>query len=95
MKPFYSYLITGLFAVILFLSVVQIVVSNMLSTTGPTLSKMQNQIHEYKRENTLLSEKLLFDTSLTTIASRAANLGFMEAKTQVYVRTVLPVAIKR
>lgn len=95
MKPFYSVLISVLLMTIVFLSVVQIVVSNRLSSTGLVLSKMQQDIADYKRDNTLLSQKLLEETSLTHIASMAAKLGFVETKAQVYVQTAMPVAINR
>ena len=95
MKPFYSILISVLFLTIIVLSVVQIVVSNRLSSTGLILSSMQEEIANYKRDNTSLSEKLLEETSLTHIASRAATLGFVETKAQVYIQPAHPVALNR
>lgn len=78
--------------IILVLSIVQVAVTNGISTTGMELDKMSNEIKEYKRENAILSEKLVEHSSLTHIASVAATLGFVEAKSQVFLNSVLPVA---
>ncbi len=80
--------------IILCLAVLQVVVSNSLSTTGITLSDLQQQLNLYKRENAILQEKLLTMSSLTEIASKAATLGFVDTKSQLVVGSALPIAIK-
>lgn len=89
-KPF----VISIVLMILFLSIVQVVVSNSLSTTGVTLVKLQNEIIFYKKENTNLREKLLIASSLTNIASHAAELGFIEEKTYMLLPAPLPLAVK-
>lgn len=71
--------------IIVSLSVVQVAVSNNLSTTGVELAKIEEKIALYKKENALLHEKLLVASSLDTIASKAAALGFVEEKTRVFL----------
>lgn len=71
---------------------VQVFVSNRISTSGIELSEMQGQIKEYKTENYVLSEKLLTETSLVNIASVAAQIGFVEVKSKIYLSTPLPLA---
>lgn len=86
--------ITSIILIIIFLSVVQVVVSSSLSTTGATLGKLQKEINTYKKENTELKEKLLMVSSLTNVASQAAELGFIEEKTFVLLSAPLPLAVK-
>lgn len=80
--------------VILCLAVLQVVVSNSLSTTGITLSDLQQEVNGYKKENSILQEKVLTASSLTQIASKAATMGYVEAKSQLVVGIALPIAIK-
>lgn len=78
--------------VILVLSVVQVVVSNGLSTTGTELGRLQEEIGRYQTETAILSEKVLIASSLTQVASSAGALGFLEPKSQVYISSPLPIA---
>lgn len=93
MKKSLFFLQALIFFVVL-LSILQVVVSNSLSTTGVTLGKLEDEINIYKRENQLLKEKLLSTSSLFYIASEAATLGFVEGKSQVFLSSPLPLAVK-
>ncbi|MBP9719146.1 MAG: hypothetical protein KBD46_01650 [Candidatus Levybacteria bacterium] len=79
--------------IVVSLSVTQVTVSNNLSTTGIELAKIEEQIMTYKKENAMLKEKLLTASSFTTIASAAAELGFVEVKTRVFLRKP-PLAVR-
>lgn len=94
MKKQTRLLITIIVSIVIVLSVVQVAVSNSLSTTGITLSRIEQEIKLYKRDNAFLREKFLVSGSLLQIASKAANLGFVEGKSQLVVGTTLPIAIK-
>jgi hypothetical protein len=74
------------------LSVVHVIVSNMLSTAGVDLDKLQTDLTKYQKENTILREHVLTDTSLNFIASSAAKMGFVNAKTNIYIQAPLPLA---
>lgn len=76
------------------LSVVRVTIENDISTTGSELLKLQNKTEEYKKSNSLLQEKYLTDSSLTKIASSAAEKGFIASKNHVYLSTPLPLALK-
>ena len=76
-------------------SIVQISVSNSLITEGITLSRIQAQIAQVKKTNILLAENLYTTASYTHIASQAASLGFVEAKSPVYLTDPMPLAIKQ
>lgn len=89
------YIIFGLVSIILFLSVIQITLSNKLSTSGAVLSKLQDQIKSYEKENTLLQEKILTLSSLTNLASKSAELGFVPSKSQLVLGTSVSLALKQ
>jgi cell division protein FtsL len=78
--------------VIVALSLVQVVVANSISTTGIELGKLQNEISELKKKNTILHEQVLVSASLTTIASEAATLGFEETSSPIVLSQPLPLA---
>lgn len=69
-------LFTILGSIILVLVVVQMGVSNMLSTGGITLSEIENQIQATQRQNAILKEKILSVSSLTYISQEAVKDGF-------------------
>ncbi len=77
------------------LCIVQIVVSNRLSTTGIALSKLEEKIQSYKEENAVLKEKLLITSSFTTIASSASTLGFVNTKSQYILGSYIPIALRQ
>lgn len=91
-KPFVF--ITCIIITILSLSVIQVVISNSLSTTGLDLSKIEGNLHVYQRENDMLRQKMLIASSLTRIASVAGELGFASKKSEIFVSTPLPLAAK-
>ena len=80
------------FSIIIFLTLVQVIVSNVLSTTGAGISSLENGVEVYKKDNSLLKEKLLFISSLTYVATEAANIGFLNNKSSLFVSSSLPIA---
>lgn len=92
-KP--ALVISFLCIIILFLSVVQVVVSSKLSTTGVVLGNLDDAINAYKKNNEVLSEKLLSASSYSHIASAAATIGFVSTKSHVYLTSPLPLAIRQ
>ena len=92
-KP--TFIIFIIVFLIVALSLMRVVVSNNLSTTGITLLRLENQLNSYKIENAMLSEKLLSVTSLFYISSESSQLGFVENKTSFTLTKPLPLAIKQ
>ncbi|MGH7246037.1 MAG: hypothetical protein ACREGI_03830 [Candidatus Levyibacteriota bacterium] len=90
-----KYIITGIIFLIVCLSIVQITVSNILSTDGITLNNFTSQIDALKKENAVLREEVYTASSLTTISNDAGKLGFVEAKTPIVIANSLPLAIKQ
>lgn len=89
-KP--MYIILFLFTVIIGLSIVQITLSNKISTAGAELAQLEKEVSDYKRKNIVLKEQLLEASSLTNLSKKAEKLGFVEAKSQVYLNAPLPLA---
>ncbi len=92
-KPFYF--IAIIITIIFCLSIVQVVISNSLSTTGVELAKIEDDLYDYKQENDTLRQKMLIASSLTQIASMASELGFVSQKSNIYLSTPLPLAVKQ
>ena len=80
--------------VIIALSIVQVVAANSISTTGIELSKLQDETTTLQKQNEVLHEQVLSLSSLTSIASRAASMGFTESKDTLVIAQPLPLAIK-
>lgn len=81
--------------VIILLSIAQAVSSNMLSTSGLSMSKINKKLQAYRTENAEIREKILKQTSLNNIASKASELGFEASKSQFVVEKSLPLAIRQ
>ena len=88
-------LILILMFVILILSVVRIFVSNKISTSGVVLGQIQEEIDNYKTQNMLISQKVYEYSSLTNIASKAAELGYTDQNTAFVLSGQIPVAFKQ
>ena len=74
---------SAILIVIISLSIVQVVVSNRISTTGVTLSKLSEEIGVYSKQNAILREEILSSSSLMYIASEAARLGFVQSESEL------------
>lgn len=78
--------------IIIALSIVQVVAANSISTTGIELGKIQDQISDLTKQNEVLHEQVLTLSSLTSISSRAAEMGFVESKSTLVISQPLPLA---
>lgn len=92
-----GYVLVGLLLLIVIaLSVVQISVSNMLSTGGIELAQVQDNIHNLQKENAILKEQIYSMASLTNIAQKADKLGYVEGvnTSTLVIANPQPLAIK-
>lgn len=80
---------------IISLSIVQVGTSSKLSTTGIELESLQSQISKYKKENTILEEKVLEASSLINVSKKAKALGFVQVRSQIYLSNPLPLALNQ
>lgn len=87
--------ITLLIGLVITLSVVKAVLSNMLSTSGVFVSKVEKEIGNYKKQNTVLSENYLAASSLVSIAQKAKETGFTSENTPMILKVSRPLAARR
>jgi cell division protein FtsL len=91
-KPLY--LISFMITIIITLSIIRVGVINSIATTGAELTKLQSELDVYKKQNLVLEESYLELSSLTNLEKRAETLGFVEAKSPVYLNSPLPLALR-
>jgi cell division protein FtsL len=84
--------LTCIITIILGLSIAQASMANQISTTGADLVAVQEQVKDYKKNNTILNEQVLEASSFTNLQKKAKKLGFVEAKTPEYMNAPLPLA---
>jgi len=88
-------LILGLLFITLFLEIINIYLSNKVSTDSVYASNVKEKINEYEEQNAVLETESLKYASFHMLSSRAAELGFIEPKEFVSLYSPLEVAIKR
>lgn len=89
------YLLTFVSITILGLGIAQVSLSNQLSTAGVELAQVQQDVDNYKRENTILEEQVLEAASFTNIAEKAEKLGYVESKSTISLNAPLPLALRQ
>lgn len=77
------------------LLLVRIVMSSAFSVDGIALDSINTQIAAVSKDNMLLKERLYTKSSYATVASDAANLGYVEQKSQISLSGTSPLAIKQ
>lgn len=87
--------LTSFIALVIALSLVQVVVASRLTTTGVDLAQVQTKLDSLEKENAVLSEKLLVLSSYNQIASKAGELGFVTKHDEYFLSPQVPVARKQ
>lgn len=90
-----NYIAILLFVTALFLEIVNIFVSNRVTTSSIHATQLQSQISQLDELNQNLRSQILTYTSFDTIASRAATLGFTESTNSISIDSPLEVAASR
>lgn len=88
-------ILVSLILVVAGLLFARIIMSSAFSVDGITLAAMNTQIANLDKENIRLKEEVYTKSSYTTIASDAAQMGFVEERTQIAVNGVSSLAIKQ
>lgn len=84
-----------LLLIIVSMLVTRSMVSNRLSASGTALDSINGKIESYETENVSLSEKLFMASSLTLVASEAAQIGFVAESSVYHMSAPLPIAVKQ
>jgi len=90
----YKFIIKFLITITLFLAVGRVVVSNIISTSGIELGKINEEIAIFRTQNDSLKQELFSKSSLENLASEAAKLGFTDKKENFVLTSPLPIALR-
>ncbi len=88
-------ILTSLISMIFLLLIIKTVISNNISTSGELLGQITDKTKHYKTENAIIGEDLYAMLSLTNIAVKAKDQGFVEANSCIALMNPLSIAIKQ
>lgn len=80
--------------VIIILLIAQILVSNRYAVSGSKLNELEKQIHAVSDNSELLREKIASASALSTLRTKAADMGYNRKVLPVFLTKELPVALK-
>jgi len=92
MKSRLSIIIIG---IVIFLSLVQLVISHSLATTGEKVRQLELKATQLEKENAVLTEEINKTGSLSRIAKEAEKLGLVKATQVLHLTPEIPVAQAR
>lgn len=72
------FLLSAIFLIIVALAVIQVAVTNSLSTKGLILESLRKEAASYKEENAFLKTEVASASSITRIAELARESGFVK-----------------
>ena len=78
---------------LLLLGTFQVIVSNQLANAGEKLTQIEKEIKTLEEENEELKREIAISSSLTTIAEKAEEMGFLRMENFLYL-TDEPFALK-
>lgn len=87
-------IIIFLLGLVISLSIGKAILHNALSTSGIYVGKAEQEINFYKTQNSILSEELLTESSLTNIIEKAKASGFTNENTLMVIKTSRPLAVR-
>ena len=79
--------------ILILLGVFQLIISNRLATAGEKLTQINKEIKALEEENERLKKEIAISSSLTTIAKKADEMGFLKVENFLYL-TSEPFAFK-
>lgn len=94
MKKSYK-IILLLLSIVAVLSVAKVILHNAFSTSGIFISKIEQEIKDYKTQNAIMSEELLATSSLTNLAQKAKQEGFVDSDSLMVIKSSKPLAINQ
>lgn len=88
-------ILLSLMLIVAGLVLTRIIVSNTFSVDGIALDSINRQLASLDKDNMILKEKLYMLSSYLSVASNAANMGFVEEKSQLILNNTSALAIKQ
>ncbi len=89
------YLLQFLFVIVFILLGVQIVVSNVISSSGDELQLLEQRYSLLRSQNEELKQNIAIVSSLTNVQNQARNLGFTKNQVVIYLQNTVNVAMGR
>jgi len=80
---------------VIILSLVQIVISHYLSTSGEKVRQLEDRITFLEQENRLLNGEISAVGSLSSISTKASELGLVRTSQIQHFAPQIPVALKK
>lgn len=74
---------------------VSIYLSNKMAADSISVKKLEGEFSSLEQKNQNLKSEFLVLTSFEQVASRAAEVGFIDAKDTITLTSPLPVAVKK
>lgn len=90
----YKLILKILIVTLFVLAIGRVVVSNLISTSGVELGKLDEEIAILKTQNDSLREELFSKESFENIASEAAKIGFTDNAQNFVLTSPPPVALR-
>lgn len=90
----YKLILKFLIIATLFLAVGRVVVSNIISTSGVELGRINEEVVTIRTQNTSLEQELFSKSSLENLATEAAKLGFIDSNENFVLTNPLPIAAR-
>ncbi len=91
-----KFLLAILIVIAILLEAVNVYLSNKIASTSIQVAKMREEVRILDERNTSLKTELLSFASFERVASRAAELGFVEGKdSTIMLKAPLQVALSR
>jgi hypothetical protein len=84
--------------IVILLIVIEVLWSNTLVVSGKQISSVDLEIVSLRAANEQLAQQVASASSLTTIAAKAAEMGFVDPEAKQFVmigNEILPVALNR
>ena len=79
--------------VLILLGIFQVIVSNQLANAGEKLTQIEEEIKILEEKNEWFKREIAISSSLTTIAEKAEEMGFLRVENFLYL-TDEPFALK-
>jgi len=80
---------------VLILSLVQLLISHRLATTGEVVKKLEVRASQIEQENAFLEEEISQKGSLSEVSQKAEQLGLVRTSSILYLTSQIPVALGR
>lgn len=80
-------------SLVLILSLIQLLISHRLATTGEVVKELETKAAQVEQENAIFKEEISQKGSLTEVSQKAEQLGLVRTSSVFYLTSQIPVAL--